>query len=516
MKADLTRTTFDPLKHFSGVLMQQGRIQLDSDWNEQASILLHLQRRFAADLFGPAFSPAGGFAIDPLDAVTDDVIIRSGTYYVDGILCELPQPTPVPIRDWDASARTITVARWTVDEVSFQTGQYLQLWDDAGKKAVVTAKIAKLDYANRELTLDRELKSLVKGAKYHALRLTTYLTQPDLPSPPRFTGGTSLQIYLDVWERLISAIEDQSIREVALGGPDTAARTRVVWQVKWLDAKLNATDDCLSPQALRDRLAPANRGLLSARTEHTRATADPGSGFRGAENQLYRIEIHSGGAAGGTASFKWSRENGSVVFPIAALTVDGSTTRVTLGDLGRDERFALAEGDYVEVQDDHSVLGNIPGALLRVQSIDRASLKVTLAGTTIDSVGAHPDLHPLLRRWDHKPQARLTIGKDGAVPIPSDGRWLDLENGVQVSFDTAGATFRPGDYWMIPARVAIRDVIWPTETATVTQGAPVTNPVATPPDGVTHHYAPLGLVTIADNRLTTRACRNTERPLWKR
>jgi hypothetical protein len=39
--------------------------------------------------------------------------------------------------------------------------------------------------------------------------------------------------YLKVWERLITAVEDPSIREVALGsaGPDTAARSKVVWQV---------------------------------------------------------------------------------------------------------------------------------------------------------------------------------------------------------------------------------------------------------------------------------------------
>jgi hypothetical protein len=516
MKADLTRTTFDPLKHFSRVLMQQGRIQLDSDWNEQAAILLHLLRRFAADLFGPAFSPAGGFTIDPLDAVTDDVIIRGGSYYVDGILCELSLPTPVPILDWDAAARTITVARWTVDEVSFQTGQYLQLWDDAGKKAVVTAKIAKLDYANKRLTLDREPKSLVQGTKYHALRVTTYLTQPSLPNPPRLAGGITLQIYLDVWERLVTAIEDASIREVALGGPDTAARTRVVWQVKWLDAESNAANDCIPTHALIDRLEPAHRGLLSARSEPAPTATDPTSAFRGLENQLYRVEIHSGGAAGGTASFKWSRDNGTVVFPVAALTVDGGTTHVRLSTFGPEERLGLAEGNYVEVQDDHSVLGNTPGALLRVQSIDRASLKVTLAGTTTRGVGAHPGLHPLLRRWDHKPQGGLTVGKDGALPIPGDGTWLDLENGVQIRFDTAGATFRTADYWMIPARVATRDVIWPTETVPGARGVPVTNSVAVPPDGVTHHYAPLGLVTIAENRLTTRACRNTERPLWKR
>ena len=40
MKGDFTRDTFDAAKHFSRVLMQQGQVQLDADWNEQTSILL--------------------------------------------------------------------------------------------------------------------------------------------------------------------------------------------------------------------------------------------------------------------------------------------------------------------------------------------------------------------------------------------------------------------------------------------------------------------------------------------
>ncbi len=46
MSGDYTRFTFDPLKRYSGVLMQQGRVQLDSDWNEEIDIL---RRRHAHD-----------------------------------------------------------------------------------------------------------------------------------------------------------------------------------------------------------------------------------------------------------------------------------------------------------------------------------------------------------------------------------------------------------------------------------------------------------------------------------
>ena len=45
MKGDFSRQTFDPKKHYSAVLMQQGRVQLDADWNEQHAIDRHRSRR---------------------------------------------------------------------------------------------------------------------------------------------------------------------------------------------------------------------------------------------------------------------------------------------------------------------------------------------------------------------------------------------------------------------------------------------------------------------------------------
>jgi Family of unknown function (DUF6519) len=224
------------------------------------------------------------------------------------------------------------------------------------------------------------------------------------------------------------------------------------------------------------------------------------------------------------------------VFPIVRLATGDNTTTVTLGNLGRDERFGLREGDFVEVQDDLSVLANIPGILLQVRSIDRTGLVVVLSGTTTPGVGAVSSRHPLLRRWDHQagdPAAGgLTLGQDNAALILGGGVfrpaevqvvaagadrpaeagipaaapvaaalghdiWLNLEDGVQIAFtEPVPATYRTGDYWLIPARVATGDVIWPQETWTDAQGNVVVAPVARRPDGVEHHYAPLAVVTV--------------------
>ncbi len=42
MKGDITRLTHKPEKHYTSVLKQQGRVDLDDDWNEEASIQEYL------------------------------------------------------------------------------------------------------------------------------------------------------------------------------------------------------------------------------------------------------------------------------------------------------------------------------------------------------------------------------------------------------------------------------------------------------------------------------------------
>jgi hypothetical protein len=54
----------------------------------------------------------------------------------------------------------------------------------------------------------------------------------------------------------------------------------------------------------------------------------------------------------------------------------------------------------------------------------------------------------------------------------------------------------------IPARTATADVEWPNETVTDNQGNSSVNPLSKPPDGIEHHYAPLGAFTVTSGKLT--------------
>jgi len=66
MKGDFSRKSFRKKKHYSKVNMQQGRVQLDTDWNEQMDILLHHSSSALKDMIGefgvPLSSQKCGFA----------------------------------------------------------------------------------------------------------------------------------------------------------------------------------------------------------------------------------------------------------------------------------------------------------------------------------------------------------------------------------------------------------------------------------------------------------------------
>ena len=58
MKGDFTRFTHRPARQYAGVLMQQGRVQLDADWNEQVELSDQRWRTQTVDTIGACGVPA--------------------------------------------------------------------------------------------------------------------------------------------------------------------------------------------------------------------------------------------------------------------------------------------------------------------------------------------------------------------------------------------------------------------------------------------------------------------------
>lgn len=450
-RGDFTRDTFDPYRHFSRVLMQQGRVQLDSDWNEQMSIITHYLRTLTADLVGPHGAPrqSDGAIGEGFKIAADGKSFRihHGHYYVDGILCQN-----------------------SVND------------DELGDELLYSEQA---DYP------------LTKKAKETGL-----------------SDGGHL-VYLDVWERHLSYVEDDYMREKALGGPDTATRAKVVWQVKIKeDVEIEKDTPYSEFLTLLEKATKPGSGRLRARARtspdgnNAPCLTAPEASYRGPENQLYRVEIHNSSEAGDGATFKWSRENGSVIFPITEFT--GGDV-ITLEHLGRDCRFGLESADWVELVDDDYILQNQAAPLLQIKDVDIANSQVTLQSAPQTPVATDPGKHPYLRRWDQ------TEGDAYGVPVKEgkeDSDWIALEDGVEIQFPTPESTnsenghvYQTGDFWLIPARTATGDVEWP--------GA-VDNPKALPPQGVDHHFAPLARIEVANGDVNSvEPLRRKIDKLWK-
>ncbi|HEY0555607.1 MAG TPA: DUF6519 domain-containing protein, partial [Thermoanaerobaculia bacterium] len=300
--------------------------------------------------------------------------------------------------------------------------------------------------------------------------------QPDLPGYTLPAEDGRYLAYLEALELHETAADWPDLREPALGGPDTASRTRVAAQVRLAPVAAAATCGAFADLALPGSAPPFE---LAAQT-----TSPP------LANRLYRVEIHTGGPLG-TATFKWARDNATALAPIETL---GPGEVTVASPAGLDGENAFAAGDWVEVTDLQRTLAGEPGVLVRLSRVQGQVLTVEawpggIAPTVSDGA--------VLRRWDSEGDAVVTTAG-----------FLPLEDGIEVSFAAdAVAQALPGDAWLIPARTAIGTaaggVLWPPPT-----GSPA-SPTFLPPQGRPRRYAPLAIVDRQDGVWTVKSdCRD--------
>jgi hypothetical protein len=529
MPGDYSRKIFDPKKHYNGVLMQQGRVQLDADWNEQLTIQHHRTETEAQDEIGLCGVPKkiGGFKIEETPE-GQDLVIAPGRIYVGGRLCEL-EATALPITLVAGHPDQLRVPALIVDGREFQIGQWVRI--TASQKADKVLQITDLDTDQNILAFSASLADLQGASDATLRRVTTYVTQPDYPNPDFASSLTSppsspplsppsgpshlilddgiYLAFLDVWQREITALDDRLIREVALGGPDTTTRLKTVWQVKLLPVDAGSASPpasppggqvtCKTPFPEFDLYSAPSTGRLKAQTAPPQDQKDPcllppSAGYRGLENQLYRVEVHTGGPAH-LATFKWSRENASV--ETAIQDFDGNT--VTVSDTGKDEVLGFAGGQWVEIVDDESTLKGSPRQLVQIDRVINQTPHQIIMTTPVTPVAKA--FNPKLRRWD-----QTGTGANETGVQMNAGNWIDLESGIQVQFSEG--IYRAGDYWLIPARTATGDIEWPPYQV------PNTKPLAQPPKGIHHSYCRLALLGVTGGLVQVTAdCRPLFPPL---
>ena len=409
MSGDYSRWCINSIKDYRAVLMQQGRVLTDADWNESVSILLRRIRVQTLDLLGPAAVPRvtpDGFRI----AVREGRLsIGPGRIYIDGLLVE-------------------------------NHGEDAAMWNPV---LAERCRVADVDYA----------------------------AQPYFPAAPPLPGGGHQLVYLKVWLREVTSIEAPDLVEIGLHS-DTTTRMQMIWQVRLL-IDPGPGIDCSTPleniYAFNAAEPPAGGRLTTFTSKRANRTDDslvPATGgYQGSENQLYRVEIHRSGGLDGTehATFKWSRENASVCLRVVSIV---SLKHLVVECLDEDKLSQFAAGDWVEITDDCRELHGLPGDMRRIQSVAATDNHThalfletpVIAGQFgVDRHGtALPSHNMRVRCWNQRGRVMDAAGSlladldqpgsDGTIPVQSGAMGVMLERGIVVRFDLASYG------WMLPGR----------------------------------------------------------------
>lgn len=171
--ANISRNTFDKLKHYVGVRIQQGSPLLDADWNEEEDICKDELRYFLRWFVGNGI-PKGndGFHILPRAGAANDFFINGG---ID------EQPGVCLVEGWDARIE---------NGIAYSSQP---LFDD---------------------DLARE-----------------WGTAPLTPLTPPLSGTRTDLVYVDVWEREVTPQEDPGLINPNIE-LDTCVRIRREWVVR--------------------------------------------------------------------------------------------------------------------------------------------------------------------------------------------------------------------------------------------------------------------------------------------
>ena len=400
MTFDCSRFSFNSWNDYLGVGDAAGPGPADFDWNEWLSELARRMQAGTMDTVGRAVYPTTtpfGFKINAFldNSGTQHVSIGAGRMYVDGLSAE--NHGPAAAAPWDPSLAELS---WTAPGAA-------------------------------EVDVD-------------------FTAQPYYPGAALPSGNGPYLAYLDVWRRPVSFLIDPSLVETAVA-VDTTGRLQTVWQVRLLDvSSVSGGVICSTPDAdippWQALVAPSAARLTTNVVPSPQAAPcaiSPTTGYTGQENQLYRVQIHQGGtanASGGvanpSATFKWSRDNASVITAVTAInpatsSAQASTSQLTVQSTGRDQTLSFQPGDWIEITDDVMELdgaatGGPTGELHQIDTngVVKAARTITLvtpvsAGLATRLAGP-VNTHTRICRWDMNAGNGKVLLSDGAT------LWVDL------------------------------------------------------------------------------------------
>jgi len=403
MASDRSRISYDEAQKYRSVVIQQGRVLTDSDHNEAQEILAEETRREALDFVGPSGTPDNGYKISFPDGTAQSPNARS-----------VVKTTPF---DFNIGGGTMYVG----------------------------------------------------GVRVSMSGPFTYGTQPEWIGPPApllSTFPADELVWLELVEHEVSALEDPALLEVALGGPDTAQRTRIVQRIHRSPTTGTSCADALTFQEFNEwitegriyddatkRLLP--RSMLKVGFSSAGPTASPcdpaaSGGYSGAENQLIRVRIVSG------TQVVWAYDNASSLYRVDH--VDSSTPGVdqlVLTSMPVDVEHQPRPGQVVELLHPTVQLpngGTVTEAFGPIAAISGAFDSGTSAIPIVPPAAGIPTLPLFVRIWE----APVTFTLGSPVDLPGTGLQVTIIVDAQ-----KGARVSEGDFWTFAVRPGAPSAIYP-------------------------------------------------------
>ena len=431
MSGDYSRKRFNPENHYHGVLRQQGRVDLDADWNEYVDVQDRHWRAETIDVIGRCGVPSetpNGFKI----AVTaSELTVGQGRIYVEGHLAE-----------------------------------------NHGTAAEFNS-ILEENYGAAALP--------VKDQPYGG--------------PVAVSLNVRSLVYLDVWRREVTHLQEPQLIEPAVNVDTTARyqtawQVRVLGDLAAdVTCQTELTDIGNWPNDNLASVARLTTTTVAVTTEPDLCLVPLSGGYRGLENHLYRVEVH--GSSATEIKVKWSRENAHVATTILEILAGGAGIKVE--SLGRDDVLRFKDGNWVEITNDRREFEGKAGIMRKVTTVDDTSQSLTfteplpLPGFQVGAVDATD--HWRVIRWDQfgsvlRPDGteliNLDLTSDGLIPLTAADLSCVLENGIQVILSKTGSGVpHAGDYWCFAARTADADIERLDEA---------------PPLGIHHHFCKLAII----------------------
>ena len=471
---DISRHLFHPANHYTGLRMQQGRVMLDSDFNEARMLDDEQQRLLVRDVIGPHGTPDLGFSIPTVQTLTYNFDIHAGTYYLGGLRHETSSQTFRLQSDWLQSNRVgadpAPPSLPVVTEGPRHDLVYMIGWEQ-GVTSVEDAEI-------------REQAIAAQDTGYRVRRMHRVMVRPDSPADCADAFASLYSEWTDAGHSF-----DLANNELISGAHLTVT----------YNPEAAGQGDLCKPTALQ--------------------------GFSGAENETIRVQLI------GEQRFLWGLDNAAPLYRVTVVVTEVLIT-VTFTTRPRDAAHQPRVGQVLEILPwgaqlsngehvaDHPVAPDVGGNVLArvVTPYDPSDGTLTILLDDVATLEAmilwlstKANPHLFARVWnpgdvagddDDTPVDDTSIGIPFVPGVP-----VDLAGtGLTVTFDKDGIV---GDHWILAARPATTHNVVPWDLAR-----------AAPPHGPRRFYSPLAIIHWSFNtenalQYTVHDCRRTFRPLTR-